>query len=198
MNASATALTRENDVQSKIRLVSTFSRFVRVVLSVVFGFGLVGCVLQFLIGVLGLVSPGPMSGASIFTSQQTVWALPLSAVVVGLWLALVFQLYRLFGNLAAGAIYTSENVRRVRLVGLLWLLAAALRFLLPLAIPALVAIGSAGSSGPPKPELWISWAESLNGLSSAGLILLISWVMDIGLYEKDHAEALKRDADLVI
>ena len=33
---------------------------------------------------------------------------------------------------------------------------------------------------------------------TAGLILLVSWVMDVGLYEKDHADALQRDADLVI
>jgi hypothetical protein len=33
---------------------------------------------------------------------------------------------------------------------------------------------------------------------SAGLILLASWIMDVGLYEKDHADELKREADLVI
>jgi hypothetical protein len=38
----------------------------------------------------------------------------------------------------------------------------------------------------------------LNSIVSAGLILLASWIMDLGLYEKDHADALRRDADLVI
>ena len=33
---------------------------------------------------------------------------------------------------------------------------------------------------------------------AAGLVLLASWIMDVGLYEKEHADALQRDADLVI
>jgi hypothetical protein len=38
----------------------------------------------------------------------------------------------------------------------------------------------------------------LTSFFAAGLILLASWIMDVGLYEKEHADALKRDADLVI
>ncbi len=49
-------------------------------------------------------------------------------------LAGVYQLYRLFGNLAAGAIYTPENVRRVRHLGLLSLLSAVLAIAIPFAL----------------------------------------------------------------
>ena len=44
----------------------------------------------------------------------------------------------------------------------------------------------------------ISPSESVSSFFAAGLILLVSWIMDVGLYEKDHADALRRDADLVI
>jgi hypothetical protein len=44
---------------------------------------------------------------------------------------------------------------------------------------------------PPLSTLFSSFA-------TAGLVLLASWIMDVGLYEKDHADALQRDAELTI
>jgi hypothetical protein len=32
----------------------------------------------------------------------------------------------------------------------------------------------------------------------AGLVLFVSWIMDVGLYEKEHVDVLRRDAELVI
>jgi hypothetical protein len=113
-------------------------------------------------------------------------------------LTAVYQLYRLFGNLAAGAIYTPENVRRVRRVGLLWLLSAVLGIVIPVASSALVAFGSLDASTPIGHELAFPSSQSLGSFVAAGLILLVSWIMDVGLYAKDHADALQRDADLVI
>ena len=59
MNASASALPREDEVQSKIRKVRTFGRNARVVCAALFGFGLVGSVVVLLIVVLG---PYPRTG----------------------------------------------------------------------------------------------------------------------------------------
>ena len=116
-------------------------------------------------------------------------------MVVGVWLTVVYQLYRLFGNLANGAIYTPENVRRVRYVGLLMLVAAVIDFVIPAAL--VVAHRFIDPSVPI--DLDLLFPSLLSGeFISAGLILLASWIMDVGLYEKDHADELKRDADLVI
>jgi len=52
--------------------------------------------------------------------------------------------------------------------------------------------------GPDAVRVFLSPSETLSFFVSAGLVLLVSWIMDVGLYAKDHADALQRDADLVI
>jgi hypothetical protein len=40
--------------------------------------------------------------------------------------------------------------------------------------------------------------QSLAGVVNASLILLASWIMDVGRQVSDDAEAMRREADLVI
>jgi hypothetical protein len=205
MNASVSALPREKEVQSKIRKVRAFGRNARSVCAMLFGLGLVGSVVLLFI-VLRSHVPAPNSGNGgaydVLTSPLTplqlkvLWLLSLG-VAIGVWLAALHQLYRLFGNLAAGAIYTPENVRRVRYVGLLWLLLAVLNIVLPATL-----VVANGFFDAPVPidldRVFPSFVELLNSFAAAGLVLLVSWIMDVGLYEKQHADELRRDADLVI
>jgi hypothetical protein len=205
VNASVSALPREEEVQSKIRKVRAFARNARSVCAVLFGLGLLGSVVVLFIVVRAQApaSNGGDGGAyDILTSPLTplqlkVWWLLSLGVTIGVWLAAVHQLYRLFGNLAAGAIHTPENVRRVRYVGLLWLLLAVLDIVLPATL-----VVANGFFDAPVPidldRVFPSFGELLNSFAAAGLILLVSWIMDVGLYEKEHADALRRDADLVI
>jgi hypothetical protein len=187
VNASTSALPREHEVESKISKVRTFGRNARVACAALFGFGLVEGV-----GALFLVALGP----KLPTPQLKVWALLVTGVLSGIALSAMYQLYRLFGDLAAGAIFTPENVRRVRHVGLLCLLWALLGIVIPVASASLVALGYIDAWGPFKSEpVFSQW---LSPFVAAGFILLVSWIIDVGLYEKDHAEALQRDADLVI
>jgi hypothetical protein len=190
VNASASALPREDEVQSKIGKVRTFSRYARFVCSAIFGFGLVGSVGGVLMAVFG---------STITAPEHKAWVVLVVVVLLGVWLTAVYQLYRLFSNLAVGAIYTSDNVRRLRYVGLLSLVSAALGYAIPVGSAALVSLDFLDASFPFKSMFAIpSLSETLSTLISAGLILLASWIMDVGLYEKDHADALQRDADLVI
>ena len=206
MNASVSALPREEEVQSKIRKVRAFGRNARSVCAVLFGLGLVGIVVVLFIVVRSQVQPAPNSGDGgaydILTSPLTplqlkVWWLLGLGVAIGVWLAALQQLHRLFGNLADGAIYTPENVRRVRYVGLLWLLLAVLNIVLP----AMLVVANGFFDAPVPIDLdrvFPSFGELSNSFAAAGLVLLVSWIMDVGLYEKEHADALRRDADLVI
>lgn len=219
MNASALSLDREVEIQSEIRKVRKFGRGARAVCAVIFGFGLVAIVGMLLFGTLSalgvigpfsstkhsigvagleLVTTAQFSAAALNTPALKLWAILVQGLVAGVGLAVVYQLYRLFGNLAAGAIYTPENVRRLRQVGVLWVLAALLGIVIPCVAAMLVQLGFFLPSVPGNIELHFSPSESLNSFIGAGLILLGSWIMDVGLHEKEHADALKRDADLVI
>ena len=201
MNASASSLDREVEVQSEILKVRRFGRTARVVCSAIFGLGLVGVIFTLLVATLGLFFPKIHSAttALAMTPELKMWMTLLTGVVAAVMLASVYQLYRLFGNLAAGAIYTPENVRRVRQVGLLWLLLAALGIVIPFVAAVLIRSGFLDSTAASRGLLvFSSPSETLSSFVSAGLILLASWIMDVGLYEKDHADALQRDADLVI
>jgi hypothetical protein len=208
VNAPASALIREDEVQSKIRKVRGFGRTARAVSAAIYGFGLVSTVGMLLVIVLGPfpgtnikigMSPDfyTVSKALLTTLQFKVSMFLAFGVVSGVWLSAAYQLYRLFGNLAAGAIYTPENVRRVRYVGLLNLLSVALAVVIPAAL--VFAHGVIDASAPIDTDaLFPSWSQLIGDFVSAGLILLASWIMDVGLYEKDHADELKREADLVI
>lgn len=214
MDSSASAVPREDEVQSKIRKVRAFGRNARVVCAALFGLALIGTIIVPLIAVIVRtgtdVGAGSVPGlnnhkggtfdvlqALLTPLQLLVSVFLIMGVVVGVWLAALHQLYRLFGHLAAGAIYTPENVRRVRNVGLLLLLWAVLGIVIPTSI--VVAHGLIDASVPiDLDRVFPSLSELFGSFATAGLVLLVSWIMDVGLYEKDHADALQRDADLTI
>jgi len=217
VNASAPALPREDEVQSKIRKIRTFGRNARVVCAALFWLALVGIVIVPLFAIVvrtgmeiagvapaDLPRPNESDGgaydalqALLTPLQFLVCVVLVLGVVIGVWFAALNQLYLLFGRLATGAIYTSENVRRVRNVGLLLLLLAVLGVVIPTAL--VVARGLIDASVPiDLDRVFPSVSEVFSSFATAGLVLLASWIMDVGLYEKDHADALQRDAELTI
>jgi len=205
MTVSASTLPREPEVQSRIQKIRTFSRSARAVCAFLFGIGIVGTVVSLLAAALmGIPEPQRAEGSAfgVLSSVLSPWQLRLwwvvsQGVVMGVGLAIVFQLYRLFGNLANGAIYTTENVRRVRRVGLLMLASALLSVVLP-SITMAMATTFGNGTVPNSTSLFRSFGDSVNSLAAAGLVLLASWIMDVGLYEKEHADELRRDSDLMI
>jgi hypothetical protein len=218
VSASASALPREDEVQSKIRKIRTFGRNARAVCAALFWLALVGAVILPLIAVAiraGMLitgaaptdvaaRPNIFDGGAYDVLQALLTPLQLLVcvflvlgVVLGVWFATLNQLYLLFGSLAAGAIYTPENVRRVRNVGLLSLLWAVLGVVLPTAL--VVAHAMIDASVPMDPDrVFPPLSQVLGAFVTAGFVLLASWIMDVGLYEKDHADALQRDAELTI
>jgi hypothetical protein len=213
VNASASALPREAEVQAKIRKVRTFGRGARGVCTALFwlllvGFGLMPIAIMIRLGTgagfapTEIRTPSTDNGdlydvlvALLTPLQLALCVFFILGVVIGVLLATLSQLHGLFGNLAAGAIYTTENVRRIRNVGFLQLVLAVLGVVIPTAI--VVARGFIDTSVPID-RVFPSLSEVISPFVTAGLVLLASWIMDVGLYEKDHADALQRDADLTI
>jgi hypothetical protein len=208
VNAAALALLREVEVQSKIRKIRAFGRSARVVCSALFSLSFVVGVLAMLVVLLAMISghrePGSnnrelddLMRAALTPLQFNVWAFCILSLVLSIWLGVLRQLERVFGSLAAGAIYTPENVRRVRNVGLLCLLWSSLDILIPAMI--LVGLRFIDAPGPIDVDRVLpSLSELFRVVVTPGLILLVSWIMDVGLYEKEHADVLRQEADLVI
>ncbi len=121
-------------------------------------------------------------GADIPVSHLTTAARVLALVFfsLGTVVALkgVYHLYKLFGNYADGNVFTAESVAQIKQLGVTFLLVAGLQVL---AVPVrfllasscgmktiVFSLGGGCSSGP------------LGSLITAGLLILISWVMETG------------------
>ncbi len=138
----------------------------------------------------------------LVTVSSKVWAFVVATIVIGLLLSIVFRLYRLFQQLEAGSIYTRQNVRYLRQVGWLSMASAVIPMVLSLVsvwfsqggfidVTPLTATPSDGG-----PVMLVG--QSLAGVINASLILLASWIMDVGTQVSDDADAMRREAALVI
>jgi hypothetical protein len=103
-------------------------------------------------------------------------ALTFVSLVGGLALVLLalYRLARLFQNYAHGEIFTRGSVRELRLVGYVAVAYALLQFVLFIAALALAAGGTIESPANLRVDFPIGPAIV------AGLVLLLSWIMDVG------------------
>lgn len=129
------------------------------------------------------------------------WSFAVVTVVVGLFGWTLFHLYHLFKRLEAGSIYTKQNVYHLRQIGLASMALAVIQFLLPLISFGLAELGFIDRSLVAFASANGATAlvgQSFAGLITASLILLASWIMDVGRVVSEDAEAMRREADLVI
>jgi hypothetical protein len=146
-----------------------------------------------------------VTGDHLSTIQVKAWVFVVVASIFGILFAVVLHLQRLFAHLAAGSIYTPANVRHLRRVGTLALAMAVLQLVLPMITIALVDGGvidrtlvtltEPSSSGI---GILMLGPASLSGFVMAALVLLASWIMDVGRQTADDADTMRREADLVI
>ncbi len=131
------------------------------------------------------------------------WAFVVVTVVAGLFGWTLLHLYRLFRHLEAGSIYTKQNVYHLRQVGWLSMALALIHLLFPLLSFVLAELNLIEGTLVPPAELPANgvsmfFGQSFSGVITASLILLASWIMDVGREISDDAEAMHREADLVI
>ena len=82
-----------------------------------------------------------MTGDQLTSVPIKVWSFVVVTVVVGSVAWMLFHLHRLFSHLAAGSIYTKQNVWHLRQIGLLSMAMAVLQLILPPISFALVEFG---------------------------------------------------------
>ena len=137
------------------------------------------------------------------TASAKLWAFVVVTVVAGLFGWTLRHLYRLFRHLEAGSIYTKQNVYHLRQVGWLSMALAVIQLLFPLLSFVLAELNLIDGTlvppaGPPANGVSMFFGQSFSGVITASLILLASWIMDVGREISDDAEAMRREADLVI
>ena len=126
-----------------------------------------------------------------------IWAMVYELAFFAIAILVVGYLYALFGALARGEIYTLTNVRRIRRIGELILGVGVLQIVLPMTSLMLLNTGV-------FPETAVSWVsidirpDSFSLMIAAGLVLLVSWIMEIGRRTRETAEELRREAELVV
>jgi hypothetical protein len=111
----------------------------------------------------------------------------------------LFHLYSLFNNFAHGGIYTAPNVRHIRQLGLLAMAWAVLDILMPVGSMLLLQAGFVDNAvaGTMRPQL-IFGTSNLPSFITAALILLASWIMEVGRKTQDEAEHMRRESELVV
>jgi hypothetical protein len=108
------------------------------------------------------------------------------------------HMYRLFNNLREGRIYTRENVRHIRMLGILGIV-------LPIVLWGLLTISllisKAGLTPPgavPNTGQLFFGPTSLSVFIWPSLLILASWIMENGRQVQDDAARMRRDAELTI
>ncbi len=145
------------------------------------------------------VNMGPFS---VPKNQLSTAGLLYALFGFGLVLAIIFtglfHLYSLFTNFAKGGIYTAANVRHIRQLGLLAMAWAVLDIILPIGSIILLQAGLVDEAVVTKRPQLVFGTSNLPSFITASLILLASWIMEVGRKTTDEAERMRREADLVV
>lgn len=187
-------------ISPEVLKVQKFGRIARVCCLLVMGFVALGTMLLVVARIKDVpVNLGPYGVAGDpLPPILRAYAIVCFATVLAIVFKGLFHLYGLFGNFARGGIYTAENVRHIRQLGLLALAWAVLQILVPVGSAILLQAGfvdAAALARMPRLAFGTAYAPSF---ITAGLILLASWIMEVGRRTQDEAERMRREAELVV
>jgi len=124
---------------------------------------------------------GPLPCASLSVGARAL-TFALLTVGAGLFVKALFHLMHLFNNYARGEIFTRDSVRQIRLMGsTLFVLGA---FQIAVLIATLALVSTQQINWPEHRPIPLPFAAFVGG----GLIMLISWVMEIGTDLREENE----------
>lgn len=185
----------------RIRKFGGFARTTCTVLMIALAAGLVLAVLAVLGGPTAnfsiTIGSWKIPGAVIETPLLKAWLAFLCVVGMGLVIFCLGLLRTVFANLAAGRVYTRQNVDCIRGVGLVWIVGGVVQISAALVTGVLLATRAIDWSV--VTHVASPWgAGSLTPFVTGSMILLVAWIMDVGRGVSEEAETLRRDAELVV
>jgi len=166
------------DTQTQLKRIIMVSRAVRALCKMLFGLTLTVFLVMVVLIIIGTESGVVrLGGAEIPVNQLTTGSKSLTIGFLALVFTVVikglYHLHRLFANYSRGNIFTIGSVAQIRQLGITFLLGAGLQiFSVPLAVCLNVL------SKPNKAA--VSLTLPFEAVITAGLLMLISWVMDAG------------------
>jgi Protein of unknown function (DUF2975) len=197
-------MSTEVPVSVEVRKVQTFSRIARRVCwlglaLVAFGavMGVLGIVLGWKGTKIGLGSFS-LEAAHLTTPFLKAYGLAVVVAVLGVVFYWLYGLYALFGNLARGSIFTSENVRLIRQAGLLMLLMVVLIPAIGFTSFALLRAGIINEALVINQGTAAVTPSTFTGLLGPGLVLLASWIMEVGRKTRVEADEMRRETELMV
>lgn len=187
--------------ETQIRRVQKYSALARRLCSVLLVMLTVSSLL-----VLSMVVNGPgsagvkiaigrfvLSASSFDSVQLKAWLLFMIGTGVAISAGIIYLLRRLFDNMAHADIFSADNVRHIRRIGLMILAIGVLQLVMPVLDAMWFADSAFDDHG-----LTISFPAALVPFLASGFIYLISWIMEVGLGVTTEAADLRRDAELVV
>jgi len=190
-------------MNQNVRRIQGFSRFARVACAVALAFVSV-VALTLILGILfefrgTRMSFGPyiVEGPAFAAPLLKLWGIACAIAIFALVLRWLFHIHALFGSLAMGHIHTAVNVRRLRQIAFVMLYQQALLVVIGLVSWCFLNAGLVVDSQITRQEWGITGGTFL-ALLSPGIVLLASWIMEVGRQSEDDAAQMRREAWLVI
>ena len=141
------------------------------------------------------ISAYVFSHESLQSPQIKAYIIAFIVLTAALGVGFLYHLRRVFSNLARGEIFCDANVRNIRHMGTLLIAGGLLSWLAPiLNATVFMFAGHQGIEYRDVPFV----SSGLAPFAYGGMLILLSWIMAVGLGVREDADALRRDAELVI
>jgi uncharacterized membrane protein len=173
-------------VTPQLQKVQKYSRSLQRVFKFSFGVVLLGAVASLLL--LFRPSDGPILLGGIelvresLTGWSTVFVVAFIVLYYAVWLKIFYHLIRLFGLYADAKIFTRDNVTQIRQIGIAILVFPALWVFALLALAPAMVGDSAVSPRSIVPS------SPMPALVVGAIVMIVSWIMDVGRELREHDE----------
>jgi hypothetical protein len=189
-------MTTQNTAE-KLKQVQRYSTSLQRLFKFLFALGAIAVVIAALLILTGAepfdanvrIGSAVYSGDSISGTIRAMVIVGL-ALRAGIALKLYFHLIKLFRLYAQGDIFTADNVRQIRQIGITVLLIPAL-WLLGVIAPLLVGVAAYEAGSTTTTFMMILPSTPFDEVIAGTIIIVISWIMDVG-------RELREEQDLVV